>query len=261
MADVFNDSHAHLNDEAFAEDLEKVLERAGQAGVGRIINVGYDEPSSVLALEQAVKYPALLATVGLHPHDAAKFTESTIAFLDSLASDPRVAAVGETGLDYHYMNSPAEMQKEAFSAHLDLGELLRLPVMIHCRSAYPDMIEILKGRPRAAGHTPWLVHCFSGGAGDLDELIGLDCYFSLGGSTTFRNFKGRDQVARIPSDRLLLETDSPYLAPHPKRGTRNEPALIVHTARTVAEMRNCSLEELSRITGANFDRIFNIPQA
>ena len=257
MSPDFCDCHAHLNDEAFAEDLPEVLERAQEAGINRIVNVGYDEKSSVKALEQAVEYPSLAATVGLHPHDAAKFHSRTIDFFDSLAADPQVVAIGETGLDYHYMNSPAEIQKEAFSAQLELAELLHLPVVIHCRAAYPELIRILK-RYHQSDHTPWLVHCFSGNARELDELIKLDCYFSVGGTVTFRNFKKQELIRRIPSERLLLETDSPYLAPHPRRGKRNEPALLVYTAQAVANIRcEPDLETLARITNTNFNRIFN----
>ncbi|HUU28364.1 MAG TPA: TatD family hydrolase [archaeon] len=257
MPSTFYDSHAHLNDEAFAGDIEQVLERAIEAGIRKIFNVGYDETSSVLALEQSARYPDLLVTVGLHPHDASKFSSRTIPFLDSLAADPRVIAVGETGLDYHYMNSPAGMQKQVFAAHLDLARQLQLPVMIHCRSAYPDLIEILKAHDRP-GRPPWQVHCFSGGAENLEELIALDCYFSVGGSVTFRNFKSQEIIRRIPQDRLLLETDSPYLAPHPMRGKRNEPALLTYTAGAVAGIRRVDLEDISRVTNANFERIFNL---
>lgn len=254
----FQDAHSHLNDEAFAGDIGQVLERARDAGVDRVVNVGYDEPSTVLALEQAAKYPGLLVTVGLHPHDSSKLTPRTMDFFDSLASDPKVVAVGETGLDYHYMNSPVEAQKEAFFAHLDLAETLKLPVVIHCRKAYPDLIQILEGRS-GKEHVPWLVHCFSGGSEDMEELVRLDCYFSIGGTITFTNFKKADLIRRIPDNRLLLETDSPYLAPHPKRGQQNnEPAYLVYTAQAMAKIRGIELEELSRMTRANFERIFNI---
>jgi TatD DNase family protein len=252
---TFCDSHAHLNDAAFAEDLDRVLSRAAAAEVTTVVDVGYDEKTSVRALEQAVKYPGLLATVGLHPHDAKNFSPRIIDFLDSLAADPRVAAIGETGLDKYYNHSPLDIQREAFSAQIGLAERLSLPLVIHCRSAYPELVEILK-KHYLPGHAPWQVHCFSGAEPDLENLIGLDCYFSLGGTVTFQNFKGQALIRRIPADRLLLETDSPYLTPHPERGKRNEPALIGLTAGAVAGIRGVSLDELSRTTNENFNRIF-----
>jgi TatD DNase family protein len=254
------DSHVHLNDRAFDGDLEAVLERAFQAGVQRLVNVGCDERTSVLALEQAAKHPGLFATVGLHPHDARLLSPRTIDFFDSLAADPRVVAIGETGLDYHYLHSPAEKQKEVLALHLDLADTLRLPAVIHCRSAYPDLLEILRGRCNT-DHAPWLVHCFSGGSADLEALIALDCYFSVGGTVTFRNFGKQDLIRRIPAGRLLLETDAPYLAPIPHRGKRNEPAWLALTAGAVAEIRGLSPEELSEQTTANCNRLFGLDRA
>ncbi len=252
---TWQDAHAHLNDQAFAEDLEPVLERARAAGVTRIVNVGYDEPTSVLALEQAARYPELAATVGLHPHDARLLRPATIDFFDSLAADPRVVAIGETGLDYHYMHSPPAAQREVFRLHLELSARVGLPTVIHCREAYPELAEILAERA-GQPHPPWLVHCFSGDAADLEALMRLDCWFSLGGTVTFRNFGSQELVRRIPADRLLLETDAPYLAPVPLRGRRNEPALIVHTAAAIAVMRGIGEQELAEITAANFTRLF-----
>lgn len=256
MSLTFCDSHAHLNDEAFAEDLEDVLAACEKAGIVRIVNVGFDERSSVKALEQAVQHSALAATVGLHPHDASDFSPRTIDFLDSLAAEPKVVAVGETGLDNYYNHSPVEKQKEAFEAHLELAERVQLPVVIHCRDAYSELIETLKASYRA-GHVPWHVHCFSGNSRELAELIELDCYFSVGGMVTFRKFHGQELIRAIPAERLLLETDSPYLAPHPRRGRRNDPSLLVYTAEAVAAIRGIELGELSRITNENFNRIFS----
>ncbi|HLA38876.1 MAG TPA: TatD family hydrolase [Candidatus Glassbacteria bacterium] len=255
MPPTFCDSHAHLNDEQFDGDLPEVLARSRQAGITRVINVGYDVASSVKALEQATAHDMLFCTVGLHPHDAKKFEPVLIDFFDSLAADPKVVAIGETGLDRYYNHSPFEVQVEAFEAHLELAESLRLPAVIHCRDAYPELCGLLEKKFTPA-HSPWQVHCFSGEAEDLERLIAVDCYFSIGGSATFRNFKGQALIARIPADRLLLETDCPYLAPVPKRGKRNEPAYLALSAEVVAGMRGVSLEELSRVTSENFTRIF-----
>ena len=256
-APTFCDSHAHLNDEKFTEDLEGVLERAEKAGIARIVNVGCDEKSSVAALEQATKSPLLSATCGLHPHDASQFSSRTIDFLDSLAADPKIVALGETGLDKYYNHSPFEMQLEAFSAHLELAERVRLPVVIHCREAYPELVKVLN-KHNIQGHAAWQVHCFSGDAQDLAALAALDCYFSVGGSVTFRNYQGQELIRAIPENRLLLETDAPYLAPTPHRGKRNEPALLPHAAESVAAMRGITLAELSKITNENFSRIFGL---
>lgn len=222
----------------------------------RIVNVGFDEKSSVKALEQAAKHTALFATVGLHPHDASDFSPRTIDFLDSLAADSKVVAIGETGLDNYYVHSPFEKQKEAFEAHLELAERVRLPVVIHCRDCYPELAETLKTSYNP-DHVPWQVHCFSGNELELAELIELDCYFSVGGMVTFKNFGGQELIRAMPPDRLLLESDSPYLAPHPRRGRRNDPSLLVYTAEAVAAILETEQEELSRVTNENFDRIFS----
>ncbi|MEA2062094.1 MAG: TatD family hydrolase [Gemmatimonadota bacterium] len=257
------DSHAHLTDKQFLEkegDLEAVVGRALRAGVRKIVNVGIDEPTSALALEQAARFPGTVyATAGLHPHDARKFSSRTMGFFDGLAADERVVAIGETGLDYHYDYSPREKQRQVFGQHLELAAMTRLPLVIHCRKAYDDLVEILQ-KYFVQDHVPWLVHCFSGGMEDLERLKEFDCYFSLGGSITFKNFSKADIVRAIPEDRLLLETDCPYLAPVPRRGRRNEPALLVHTAQVLEGMRGLEMEEISRMTCENFERLFGVAE-
>jgi TatD DNase family protein len=253
----FYDAHAHLNDEKFAGDLEQVVQRAAEAGVTRMINVGWDERSSALALAQADCFDGVFATAGLHPHDASKLNDTTLSFFDGLASDEKVVAIGETGLDYHYMNSPKETQLEAFNLHLDLAKHLHLPAVIHCREAYPELARVLRVHFHP-GHAPWLVHCFSGDMEDLEALVKLDCYFSVGGAITFNKFTGADIVRHIPENRLLVETDCPYMAPVPRRGKRNEPAWMVHTAEVLAGIREVSIEELSRITCENWERLFGV---
>jgi len=248
------DSHAHLTDEQFADDLEQVLEAAAAEGVARIIDVGIDRTTSIQALEHATAHPEILATVGLHPHDAGDFTPELMDFFDNLAADNRVAAIGETGLDRYYNHSPFEIQVESFEAHIELAARNALPLVIHCREAYGELIDIL--RRFDWQKTPWQVHCFSGSVSELAALAELDCYFSVGGMVTFKNFKGHEQVRAIRSDRLLLETDCPYLAPVPRRGKRNEPSLLTHTARAVAEMRGETLETVARATTDNFNRMF-----
>ena len=251
------DAHAHLNDEQFAGDLDEVIQRAVDAGVSRIVNVGYDEQSSARALEQASRYRGVYATVGLHPHDAAKLTPRSMSFFDGLASDSKVVAIGETGLDYHYLHSPKEKQLEVLDMHLDLAKALKLPAVIHCRKAYPDLAGVLRKHYHPS-HNSWLVHCFSGDMEDLEALIQLDCYFSVGGSITFKNFSKAEIVRRIPADRLLLETDCPYLAPVPRRGKRNEPAWLVFTSMALSNIIDVELERISTITCGNFERLFGV---
>jgi TatD DNase family protein len=251
----FSDSHAHLTDDRFKDDLPQVIEAAVAAGVERIIDVGIDRCTSVLALEHASKYPEVLATVGLHPHDAKNYSPALIDFFDNLAADSRVVAIGETGLDRFYNHSPWDIQVENFEAHLELARRNGLPLVIHCREAYVELAEIL-ARWHAQDHPAWHVHCYSGTLEELAPLLELDCYYSVGGMATFKNFSAADVVRAIPTDRLLLETDCPYLAPVPRRGKRNEPSFLVHTAARVAEIRGVSLEELARTTTENFERMF-----
>ncbi|MBW7997208.1 MAG: TatD family deoxyribonuclease [Candidatus Glassbacteria bacterium] len=251
------DSHAHLTDKQYADDLDEVLERAAEAGVARIIDVGIDRNTSAAALEHAAAHPEICATAGLHPHDATDFSPGLIDFFDNLAADRRVVAIGETGLDRYYDHSPLEVQIESFEAHLELAARNGLPLVIHCREAYRELIEILRGFEQQK--TPWQVHCFSGDEHSLAALIELDCYFSVGGMVTFKNYKGAELVRAIPGNRLLLETDCPYLAPVPRRGKRNEPSLLVHTAGVVAGMRGETVKNLARATTDNFNRLFGAP--
>ena len=237
------DSHAHLNDEKYNDDLPEVLDRARAAGVEKIVNVGIDEPTSARALEQATRHNDIMyATVGLHPHEASKFTEHTIPFFDNLAADRRVIAIGETGLDFYYDHSPREQQIFSLLAHLELAESLKLPVVIHCRDAYPLLAELLDSRYNGSGSKmrekpQLLVHCFSGTLEELEPLIALDCWFSLGGMVTFKKYDSQEVVRRIPAERLLLETDCPYLAPVPHRGKRNEPMYLPLIAEKIKEIR------------------------
>lgn len=255
---VFCDSHAHLSDTAFDSDLADVLGRAREAGVGPIVNVGIDRPTSVKCLEQAAEHPEMYATAGLHPHDASAFSDSLIDFFDSIAADPKVVAIGETGLDYHYMRSPREMQIKSMLAHLDLAESVRLPVVLHCREAYPELAGILEQRSAAGTHVPWLLHCYAGSPADLERFIALDCYFSLGGMVTFRNYDGLEIVRSIPADRLILETDAPYLAPVPHRGRRCEPWMVTLTAERIAGMRGEGVEAFSGRCLDNSLNLFNL---
>jgi TatD DNase family protein len=248
------DSHAHLTDEKFEDDLGEVLSRAASVGVAHIIDVGIDQKTSVAALENAAAHPQVSATVGLHPHDAKDYSSGLMDFFDNLAADRRVVAIGETGLDRYYNHSPMNVQIESLEAHIELAARNALPLVIHCREAYKELIEIL--RDYADDKNLWQVHCYSGNESELAALTELDCYFSVGGMVTFKNYKGEEIVRSIPASRLLLETDCPYLAPAPRRGKRNEPSMLVHTAERVAAMREETVENIARATTDNFNRLF-----
>jgi len=256
MSLEYIDTHAHLNDPAFDSDLEAVLERARAAGVTRIVNVGADDKTSVKALEQAARHDCLRVTVGLHPHEASHFTDSMLAFFDSLAADSRVVAIGETGLDYHYMHSPREAQLKSLEAQLDLADSLSLPAVLHCREAYPEMASLLEERAARGHHAPWMVHCYAGTLEELERFIALDCWFSLGGMVTFRNYSNQAVVRRIPADRLLLETDAPYLAPIPHRGGRCEPWMLPISAERIAQIRGEKAEAVAAACLENSTALF-----
>ncbi|MDI3280443.1 MAG: TatD family hydrolase [Bacillota bacterium] len=244
------DTHAHLNDEAFAPaEIPAVVERAQAAGVGRIIVPGYDLPSSRRAVELAEAFPGLYATVGVHPHQAAEAPPYYLAELRALARGGKVVALGEIGLDYHYAFSPREIQLRAFQEQLELAGELSLPVVIHDREAHADTLRLLvESQPPAGG----VLHCYSGSLELAEQLLPLGLRFSFGGAVTFPNARRLLEVVRgLPAEALLLETDSPYLAPVPQRGRRNEPAYLKLVAERVAELRGWTPEELALRTTAN----------
>lgn len=249
------DSHAHLNDSAFIGDLDEVLARAQNAGVHSIINVGYDLKSSQYAVELAKKRVNLWATIGLHPHDAKTWTDATRISLLALAVEPEVLAIGEIGLDYHYDNSPREIQREVFRKQLGLAQELNLPVVIHSREAAQDTLEIMREFPEHR----YLLHCYSGSFEMAELYREMDCYFSFGGPITFKNaHKLRNVVNQMSLERILIETDCPYLTPHPHRGRRNEPAHLVLVAEKLAEIKGLSLEEIVKTTEENTRKFFGL---
>ncbi|MEW8958567.1 D-aminoacyl-tRNA deacylase [Moorella humiferrea] len=251
------DSHAHLNDPAFAGDLNAVLGRLKEAGVAAVINVGYDVPSSRRAVEQAHTWPFIYAAVAVHPHDAATFDSEAEAVIGGLARDARVVAVGETGLDYYRNLSPRQRQQEVFRWHLDLARTLRLPVIVHDRDAHGDTLRILKkAAPFPAGG---VLHCFSGSWEMARECLDMGFYISLAGPVTFKNAARLREIAgRVPMDRLLVETDCPYLTPEPHRGKRNEPAYVKLVVEAVAVARGLPFEAVAEATAANARRLFGL---
>ena len=248
----WTDTHCHLNHEQLLPEWEAVLFRAQQSGVERLIIIGYDLPSSERAVHLAEQSPALWATVGIHPHDATQCTPDTLARLHALSLHPRVVAIGEIGLDFYRDLSPREAQYEAFHAQLTLAQERGLPVVIHCREAYDPLLDVLEQYPRVRG----VLHCFSGTGAHAERGLALGYYLGIGGVVTFKNAESlRAIVQAMPHDRLLLETDAPYLAPHPYRGKRNEPAYLPLIAQSVASLWNLSLQELSALTEANVNAL------
>ena len=251
------DTHAHINSPRFAADLPAVIERAAAANVTAIIVVGVDLPSSQAAVDIAARYPNCWATVGVHPHETETCTSATWRQLEALARAPRVVAVGETGLDYYrnYASKPA--QQNAFSKQLAIAAKSQLPVVVHMRDAYPAVYQVLS---HARQPIEVIMHCFSGDSAQATAFIDLGCMISLAGPVTFRSAEKLHDVAKmVPSDRLLIETDCPYLAPVPHRGKRNEPAYVRYTLDSIAERRGVAPEELEEITDTNAQTTFRIP--
>jgi TatD DNase family protein len=248
------DSHCHLDDEKFAGDRDAVIERAQAAGVERLMAIGTgDGPADLeTAVRLADRYPFFYATVGVHPHDAAKATEETFPRLRDLLPNPKVLALGEIGLDYHYDFSPRDIQRNVFVRQLELAREARKPIVIHTREAWADTMQILREHYAGAG----IFHCFTGGPAEAQEGLDFGFHLSFGGVLTFPKAEAVREAARLaPLDRLLVETDAPYLAPVPHRGKRNEPAFLVETARKLAEIRGIPPEELAALTTRNFERL------
>jgi len=251
------DSHCHLDSQEFDADREEVIARALDAGVDRMmaIGTGNGPPDLEAAVRLADKHKAFYATVGIHPHDAAKATPVDFRHLTELLMHPKVLAVGEIGLDYHYDFSPRDTQHAVFIEQLSIAAAAYKPIVIHTREAWDDTLALLERHwtPHGIGG---IMHCFSGGPQEAQRAIDLGFYLSFGGIVTFPEALELQAAAKqAPSDHILLETDAPYLAPVPKRGKRNEPALMVHTARKLAELRAETFEEISRITTENFQRL------
>jgi len=254
------DSHAHLDSEDYAADLDAVLARARAAGLERIICIGlWRAPGSFgNALDLAAREPSFFAaTIGIHPHECARVPEEDWARHEALARDPRVVAVGETGLDFHYDHSPRPVQESSFRRSLAAAHAAGKPVVVHVREADDACVRVLReeGVPDAGG----VIHCFTGNAAAAKAYLDLGLFISVAGVVTFKAAETiRDAVRIVPRDRLLVETDCPFLAPIPHRGKRNEPAYVVETARRVAEIWGTSLEEVARATTENVRRLFRL---
>lgn len=249
------DSHAHLHFSQFDSDREAVIERAREAGVAAIIEVGVDLASSKAAVALAKQYDFIYAAVGIHPHDAKLVNAKTLDQLRVLAHNPQVVAIGEIGLDYYRDRSPRPAQRRAFADQLALAAELELPVIIHSRDAHDDVMEQLRVWDGIG-----VFHSYSAGPEHLDQVLELGFYVSISGPVTFpRADRLREAAALVPLERLLVETDSPFLTPVPRRGRRNEPALVRHVVEAVARARNAPAETIAQATADNLARLFGIP--
>ncbi len=246
------DTHAHYNDEAFEADRDKVLASLPQKGVTGVINCGTDAASSVACLKLSEKYDYIFFAAGIHPEDCGDKKPEELTEIKRLLAHKKCVAVGEIGLDFHYPEPPRETQLQYFEEQLRLADALGLPVIIHDREAHGPTMELLrKYRPRG------VLHCFSGSAEFMQEAVSLGMYIGLGGAVTFKNAKKAVEVAKaVPSDRLMLETDCPYMAPVPFRGSRNDSSLIAYSAAFIADLRNISAQELTDACTANAKALF-----
>ncbi len=251
------DSHAHLTDGSFASELPDVLNRASESGVEFIVTIASDLEDSLQAigLTAVSASPKVWASAGIHPHQADRFSPEALAELETLASSEGVVAIGETGLDFHYENAPRDKQLLAFRAQIEVAERLGLPVVVHSRDASEPVEGLIR---EYADRVVGVLHCFTGSAQLLTTALESDWYVSFSGIVTFTKYHNHDLVLEVPEDRLLVETDSPYLAPVPVRGRRNEPAFIGHVVRRVAEIRSEDPESIAEATYQNACRFYGV---
>lgn len=254
---MFIDTHVHLNADQYEEDVKEVIQRALDAKVEKMVVVGFDRKTIEKAMELTEQYPFIYAVIGWHPVDAIDCTEEDLKWIESLAAHPKVVGIGETGLDYYWDKSPKDIQQELFRKQIKLAQKLDLPIIIHNRDATADVVRILQ--EEHAEKTGGIMHCFGGSVETAKICIGMNFMISLGGPVTFKNAKMPKQVAEeISLDHLLIETDAPYLAPHPYRGKRNEPSLVPLVAEEIARLKGLSVNEIAKKTTENALKIFRI---
>lgn len=254
---MFIDTHVHLNADQYEEDVDEVITRAVDAGVTKMIVVGFDRKTINKAMELTERYSFIYAVVGWHPVDAIDCTEEDLKWIEELAEHPKVVGIGETGLDYHWDKSPKDIQQELFRKQIQLAKKVNLPIIIHNRDATADVVRILK--EEEAKEAGGIMHCFGGSVETAKECIDMNFLISLGGPVTFKNAKTPKEVAtEIPLSKLLIETDAPYLAPHPYRGKRNEPVYVTLVAEEIAKLKGLSIEEVALATTANAQSLFKI---
>ncbi|MBM7557229.1 TatD family hydrolase [Halanaerobacter jeridensis] len=250
------DTHAHLDFDRFDEDRDQVIQNAYDVGIKKIINVGADMESSRNSVQLAKDYDFIYASVGMHPHDAADFNQECYDELKELAKNDKVIAIGEIGLDYHYDNSPRQRQQEVFKEQLKLAKELGLPVVIHSRDAKEDSLRILEEH---AADLTGVMHCYGYDLPTAKEVFELDFYLSFGGLITFNSTTSMQKmVKKLPLERIILETDAPYLTPEPHRGQRNESKYVKEVAEKMAEIKNMSVSEVAEITTKNAEQLFDL---
>lgn len=253
------DSHAHLDDEKFDLDRDELIENLKQNGIDLVFNIGADIESSRNSVALSKEYENVYAAVGIHPHDAKTYSEEIETELIELSKAEKVVAIGEIGLDYYYDLSPRDVQKEVFKRQIELANSLNLPIVIHSRDAHKDTFDILKEAHEKYPEMRVLIHCYSSSVELMHEYMKLGFYIALGGAVTFKNSVTPKKIAQeVPIDRLLLETDSPYMTPVPYRGKRNEPMYVKYVADLIAEIRGISVEELIRHTDKNTKEFYGI---
>ncbi|KQZ01052.1 LuxR family transcriptional regulator [Pseudolabrys sp. Root1462] len=251
------DSHCHLDFPEFAPELDQIVDRARAAGIGRMVTISTRVKKLAQVIAVAEKYPDVFASVGTHPHNAAEELDIDVAELVRLSQHPKIVAIGEAGLDYHYDKSPRDAQATGFRRHIAAARQTGLPLVIHTREADADSAAILT-EEIGKGAFPAVLHCYTGGRELAFKAIELGLYIGFTGIITFKNGEALRDIARdLPAERILVETDSPFLAPIPYRGKRNEPAYVVNTAKVLAETRGVSEAEIARQTTENFFRLFS----
>lgn len=247
------DTHCHLDNEKFDEDRLEVIERIKE-NLEFCVNIGYDLASSKKSLELAKEYDFIYAVIGVHPIDIAEYSEEVEKELEILGKNPKVVAIGEIGLDYHWMTEPKEIQQGRFKRQLELAERLNKPVVIHTRDAMEDTVNILKEYPNITG----VIHCYPGSLETAKQLVDR-FYLGIGGTLTFKNSKKAVEVVKdIPLDRIVIETDCPYLTPEPFRGKRNEPIYVEYVAKKIAEIKEISVEDVTKVTTENAKKLYRI---
>ena len=254
------DSHCHLDDERFAEDREAVIQRALEAGVSHMMSIGTGDgpPDYEVAIRIAEKYDCIYATVGVHPHAAKQFDNESPSRLADLLKHPKVLGLGEIGLDYHYDFAPRDVQHRAFIDQIEVAKSAGKPIIIHTREAWADTFDLLEKHWAPAG-LPGIMHCFSGGVVEAERSLAMGFYLSFSGVVTYPKAVELHDAARMaPADRILVETDAPYLAPVPFRGKRNESAYVVRTAERLAELRGVSIQTVAQQTTENFRALFQL---
>ncbi len=254
---MFIDTHVHLNADQYEEDLQEVIDRALEARVEKMVVIGFDRKTINRTMQLIEQYDFVYGVIGWHPVDAIDCTQQDLDWIEELAAHPKIVGIGETGLDYYWDKSPKEVQQALFRKQIQLAQKLGLPIIIHNRDATGDVVQIL--REENAASVGGVMHCFSGSVETARECIAMNFMISLGGPVTFKNARLPKEVAtEIPLEHLMIETDAPYLAPHPHRGKRNEPSFVPLVAEEIARLKGLTIEEIAQATTANAKIFFGI---